>query len=363
MLKSIPKSNINRNSFKVYKSWEVSNADYQITSASLTQNKSQYKSIKSKYYNTDTFGNIFTTFGSVDNLGTMERERQISDTIRIISLPQTKYGEGIKKHSFDFTDNDTGTRYVDDGSGNITSDTNQYTIVLLDFETGDFTLEDGDGDQFEGTIISLDLPTSTMVATFGTDTDSFTILSIDLSTGVVTTSVPLDFDNVPIDRGIYGNIFYSDGLVVFTDTISPDYSLKYKSTKTIYETEVLLSAKAGEFNYSQNSTAVDVTLSGSYDFTTTDVTNGYNGGTIKIKEVQDIKRKNSYSGSIGSITGSWDDYHTKFATDPTGSYLTTYVSTIGLYDDNLNLVAVAKLPQPIKKLPDYDLNFIVRLDT
>ena len=39
------------------------------------------------------------------------------------------------------------------------------------------------------------------------------------------------------------------------------------------------------------------------------------------------------------------------------------LTLIGLYDDNLNLVAVAKLPQPIKKLPDYDLNFIVRLDT
>jgi hypothetical protein len=27
------------------------------------------------------------------------------------------------------------------------------------------------------------------------------------------------------------------------------------------------------------------------------------------------------------------------------------------------MIAVAKLPQPIKNLPDYDLNFIVRLDT
>jgi hypothetical protein len=27
------------------------------------------------------------------------------------------------------------------------------------------------------------------------------------------------------------------------------------------------------------------------------------------------------------------------------------------------MVAVAKLPQPIKSLPDYPINFIVRLDT
>ena len=49
--------------------------------------------------------------------------------------------------------------------------------------------------------------------------------------------------------------------------------------------------------------------------------------------------------------------------DPTGSYLAPYITTIGLYDDELNMVAVAKLPQPIKSLPEYPVNFIVRFDT
>ena len=44
-------------------------------------------------------------------------------------------------------------------------------------------------------------------------------------------------------------------------------------------------------------------------------------------------------------------------------YLTTYVSTIGIYDKDGDMVAVAKLPQPFKKLPDYDTNFIIRFDT
>ena len=64
----------------------------------------------------------------------------------------------------------------------------------------------------------------------------------------------------------------------------------------------------------------------------------------------------------GETTGSWEDYYSKALTDPTGSYLTTFVSTIGLYDDNNNLIAVAKLPKPIKKHPDMDVNFIVRID-
>jgi hypothetical protein len=39
------------------------------------------------------------------------------------------------------------------------------------------------------------------------------------------------------------------------------------------------------------------------------------------------------------------------------------ITTIGLYDDNCDLVAIAKLPQPIKSMPDLTVNFIVRFDT
>ena len=33
------------------------------------------------------------------------------------------------------------------------------------------------------------------------------------------------------------------------------------------------------------------------------------------------------------------------------------------YDDDGDMVAIAKLPHPIKNLPDYDLNFLIRFDT
>lgn len=44
-------------------------------------------------------------------------------------------------------------------------------------------------------------------------------------------------------------------------------------------------------------------------------------------------------------------------------YLAPYITTIGLYDDDGDMVAIAKLPNPIKNLPDYDLNFLIRFDT
>ena len=84
----------------------------------------------------------------------------------------------------------------------------------------------------------------------------------------------------------------------------------------------------------------------------------------KIKEVLDIKRKESFVGSVNSsISGSWDDYYNSSSIDPTGSYLAPFITTIGLYDDDNNMVASAKLPKPIKSLPDYPVNFIVRFDT
>lgn len=49
------------------------------------------------------------------------------------------------------------------------------------------------------------------------------------------------------------------------------------------------------------------------------------------------------------------------STGPTSSYLTPYITTIGLYN-GLDLVATAKLGTPIKNLGHFPLNFIIRLD-
>ena len=61
--------------------------------------------------------------------------------------------------------------------------------------------------------------------------------------------------------------------------------------------------------------------------------------------------------------GSFDDYNVSGSVDQTGSYLAPMITTIGLYDNDLNMIAVAKLPQPIKSMHDYPVNFIIRFDT
>lgn len=381
MLKTIPKSSVNRRSFKVHKNWTVTHSNYSVISASLgegyydidnsvTQSgfvtSSLYSSIKSKYFQNQD--NIFNLFGSLSNPADVAVKRSIGDTVYVIPIPQNKYGERIKAGSVQFTTD--GVVYIDDSEGNITANTPIYIIVSIDLQNNSITIQDSDGDLFTGTIISMDFQTGISVLTFGSDTDTVTVVRLDFNTNTLETTTPLDFEGLEIDQTQYGNIFYSDGLLVFTGLSElSEYSCTFKSTTTIHETEVLISSKAGEFNYSQNPSAVDVTLSGSYDFTTTAVTNVSSAQTKKIKEVKDITRKEIYSGSAltGSdglvASGSWNDYFTNASTDPTGSYLTTYISTIGLYDNDGDMVAIAKLPTPIKNLPDYDVNFIVRFDT
>jgi hypothetical protein len=378
MIKNVPKASINKRPFQVFKEWTVDESSYPFISASNesglfdtssfnTQNGVYtyplYKSIQNKYYNQSA--NPFTVFGEIENFANIATERRVSDTIYVLSLPQTKYGEGIKKKTLTLTDKDTGLIFADDGNSNIVSNVPLYGITNIDLELATITITDNEGDIFVGTITSIDLDSGIAILTFGSDTDSVLVTQIDLENSQITFPVELDFDGIQIDIQKYGNIFYGDGVIIFNNIPSiTNYEMNYRSTQTIYENEILITAKAGEFNYSQNPSAVDVTVARTYKHPITRRRNYFPAGIRKIKEVSDIKRKEFFTGSFDTtVSGSWNDYYDSASIDPTGSFITTYISTIGLYDDAGDMVAVAKLPTPIKNLPDYDMNFIVRFDT
>ena len=359
MLKTIQKSNVSKRKFQVYKLWYSDTDINQFTS--LTDSDPLYSSIKSKYYSND--GNVFNLFGSTKNIGNISREREISDTIYVLDIDRNKFGEQIKRKSVRLTGGN-GLEYVDDSFGKIVSPTPTYRLVSIDFQTGIITLDEN-GVYYEIDIISeFDLDNPYLILVLNGDVDNYYLARVDFEAGTISFETELNFQGIELTPLHFGNVFYSDGLLVMTTNIGTDsYTLEYRSTQTIYETEVLLTARAGEFNYSQNPSAVDVLLSGSYDFETTGIVNGTPAGTKKIKEVLDIQRKEQYTGTFGTSTGSWDDYYNSASIDPTGSYLAPYITTIGIYDDEGDMVAIAKLPNPIKNLPDYDINFIVRFDT
>jgi len=323
MLKEIPKSDIIVRPFRVYKEWSLdendihpifalsgSSGNFDDTTDEVSygvSKKSLYASVKAQYYRNSATASILTEVGRRKSYASTD-ERILEDELVVFSIPQTYYGEGIKIGTVTLLDDDTNRTLTDDGYSNL------------------------------------------------------------------------------IDSGsnIKGNIFYDRGMVIVTKDITSGsnfntFRLDFRSTKTIYENEIFISVLENEFNHSQNPTAVYESGAGKQTIIVTDP-NDKTGVKKITKEIYSagvkyVKKKTNFPNGSGSLDyriqskldptkyGSFDDYDEYATTDRTGSYLAPYITTIGLYDDSLNMVAVAKLPQPIKSLHDYPVNFIIRFDT
>ena len=122
-----------------------------------------------------------------------------------------------------------------------------------------------------------------------------------------------------------GNVFYEHGTVVLTETgswsgsinytdVSTDkYILRFDSTDTIYVQEYIVNVMSADLNGTNNPTA----------------TSGSSG------------RK------INSITRSeWSPF----------------ITTVGLYDEDNELVSVGKISQPVQTIDWGQLNFKIRFD-
>jgi len=84
---------------------------------------------------------------------------------------------------------------------------------------------------------------------------------------------------------------------------------------------------------------------------------------IQENEIRCIVRESDYNLSYNPtlVTGSYSGGDLRgFATS--GSFQ-PYVTTIGLYNDDNDLLMVAKLGKPIMISPDTDMTFIVKYDT
>jgi hypothetical protein len=96
---------------------------------------------------------------------------------------------------------------------------------------------------------------------------------------------------------------------------SGSFTLSFKNEHTIYENEVRCLVKESDYNLSYNPTLVT----------------------------------NYASGSLRDFA--------------TGSGFYTYATSLGLYNDNNELLAVAKFGKPMLISPDTDMTFVVKYDT
>ena len=394
MLKRIPKSDISIRPFKAYKEWsfasgsaEISLLEANISSSELSNGvpkNSLYGQLSAQFYNGNE-DNPFLRSGLKTNVYTEAvgaRERYLSGSAKVISIPNIYVGEGIKKGSVRLLDNkdlQNEITYIDDSFGNLQDNRDQINLSRVDIENSIINFTDLAEYAYSASLLTtldietFDIENNIMTLKYKGVTYELNLISMDIQSGVVIAE---DIPFLPKEsQGIkVGNVFYSQGLVVLTRDsaakLMNDWVLDYKSTETIYENEFLLIVESDEFNVSQNPSAIvevgkEVSYitgsDGKYYKTTPNPGVKYirKLSTLETGEVLDYR----YSGTTGSRKAGFEDYDLNASVDSTGSFLAPYITTIGLYDDNCDLIAVAKLPQPIKSEPEIPVNFIVRFDT
>ena len=140
-----------------------------------------------------------------------------------------------------------------------------------------------------------------------------------------------------LTEGVIGNtrgiINYSHGIIVLIGTfndinnINNQTAVNFRSSKTIYETQYKCTIRENEFNYSLNPSLIS----------SSNFTNPLNS-----------------SCSI-DIRGQVYDF-------VTGSNWAPYITTVGLYNETNELLAVAKLSQPLPTSRTTDMSIIINLD-
>lgn len=126
---------------------------------------------------------------------------------------------------------------------------------------------------------------------------------------------------------IYGVSLYGAGYPPPIDWITSPMTCSFSSSMTIYETQYKCTIRESEFNATLNPSAQNsgsvFEISGSYFYQRGD-------------------------GTLNNIV--------------TGSYFSPYVTTVGLYDEAQNLLAVGKLSQPLPTSDTTDTTILVNID-
>ena len=337
MFKNIDPTNKSIKPYKVYKDFtlthnnngdgsgyyvlrgEDGNRNYFLTTTAASQSFGTYN-IYTEEFSQGTFYDIpnwhsvnklyykdsnepYNTFGGND---TNIQKREIHNTVRIFSIPQDLFGEKIKPGSIELEDT-----------------SNNKTFIIKD---------DGDGNLYD--------------FAFSASYAAYKSSSFDRTQGVLTNG----------SGSQVGNVFYEHGIMVITDTgsyynvgLGTGHELKYKATQTNYEYEYMVNAAVGEFNGTTNVSAT-FQRSGSITLpeSTVSMSNFFPPGSEPVNGQGTFKTEyNATEKYEGFVT------HSRFK---------PYVTTIGLYNDSNELLAVGKLARGIQLSDDYEMNFVVRFD-
>lgn len=328
-----------------------------------------YRSLNQLYYNDFNVETGTLISGSYDHYiesSFFSGSRILPESAFVISFPKNITGTYIKPGSFSFSiDLDRVYKfenlgYNDEDASDACSDyPNPLSETLYGnkrvlrdnnflYEDSELTvLFDGGNDWYsdgktsvEISIAGAVLDRDTCSGASATDSNAVPIYSgstftvVDNGEGALSGSgdIPLYLSSKINTRDFNGDIFYKHGLVSITDNGLAEvltgggnlvYTASFESTQPIFTSNNYCKTLSSDFLFSTNPSACqpEDALSGSI----------------------------SYSGGLP-------------ANNVTGSEFSPYVTTVGLYNDAHELVAVAKLGQPVPKSKTNDMTFVVKFD-
>lgn len=118
---------------------------------------------------------------------------------------------------------------------------------------------------------------------------------------------------------------------------SASFALSFQGTNYINTVSMLCDAPLGELNYSSNPTYLEY------------------GSPTGSSVASSSYSQNSETLIKNTISSSFYNYDEDFKPQ-------TFISKIGIYDDNRNLIAIASLSKPVKKAVDTEYTFRLKLD-
>ena len=284
------------------------NGNYPEVNTSISYIRGVPTSSDAVFNYTETRHLYHTSDNSYQNVFRRPYTRQLHNTAVVISVPQRLFGESIARDSIRLVDDSTASTFIlqDDGYGNLydTAFSSSYSVNTPDSNNS-------------GSVV--------------------------------------------------GNVFYDEGIIVITDTGSystvgsgdgsDGFSLTFDSTQTIYEREYVCKVGEDDFQHTSNR-SLKVGQSGSVGFFGNKYTDDIYKNTVQDEYPYDL---------TGYSTGSFKNEEYKIGTELIGeathSDFATYVTSIGLYNSNNELMAIAKTAKPIKNDKEMSLTFVVRFDT
>ena len=138
---------------------------------------------------------------------------------------------------------------------------------------------------------------------------------------------------------IYGTSVYGGGTIPCLDTedfinswvLEDNVTMSFSSSYTLYETQYKATISENEFNYTLNPSSI----------TGSQIPTVFPSGSI------DWENTASSGVRLDTVTGS---------------YFSPYITTVGLYDEDFQLLAIGKLAKPIQSSQTTDTTILVNID-